>query len=372
MDNTLVFGWRTAVLAVAFSQLLLLATALACQSRNRPANRTLAALLITLAGMITPWMIGFAGFYDRWQWLSFAPFAVSLAIGPLAYLYLYALIYSRWPVAGWRHLIPAGIQFAYLGGAFVSLRQPFKNEWLVRSAVTYDVIIGLGVVAGLVAYSMAGRSLIRRYATWLSHQRSDDHRFALSWVGRAVAALFVLLAVWTAYGVTDLIRPLGYTGLMGLYVGIAAIALFIGIEGWRHAALPFPAMVDAEPSLLPSSDWKRRADDWAERIRRDRLYADPELSVASLARTLGTNSAYVSRALNDGLGQNFSAFINRLRSEDVAARLRGGANDDLLDLALVCGFSSKASFNRAFRIAFDCSPSAYRHAHGSNAKKFIG
>ena len=368
MANMLVFGWRTAVLAVVFAQLLLLAAALAGQTRNRPANRTLAALLIILAGMVTPWMIGFAGFYDKWRWLSFAPFAISLAIAPLAHLYIHALVHGRWPPAGWRHLVPAGVQFAYLGGAFVILSQPFKNDWLHRSAVAYDVITGLGVVAGLILYGVAGRSLIRRYGGWLSRQRSDEHRFALTWLGRAVAALFALLAVWTAYGVTDLIRPLGYGGLMGLYVGIAAIALFIGTEGWRHAALPFPTMTQAEPPLPPSTDWKARADDWAERVRLDRLYADPELSVASLARTLGTNSAYISRAFNEGLGQNFSAFVNRLRSDDVAARLRDGADEDLLDLALDCGFSSKASFNRAFRSAFGCSPSAYRQTYGSNPK----
>ncbi|QXQ08231.1 AraC family transcriptional regulator [Sphingosinicellaceae bacterium] len=368
MENLLVFGWRTALLAVVTIQLVLLATALARQTRNRPANRTLAALLVILAGMITPWMIGFAGFYDKWRWLSFAPFAISLAIAPLAYLYNHALIHGRWPVAGWRHVMPAGVQFAYLGGAFVSLRQPFKNEWLDRSSIAYDAITGIGVVAGLVIYGAASRSLIRRYDAWLPRQRSDDHRFALAWLSRAVAALFVLLAVWAAYGVTDLVRPLGYGGLMGLYVGIAAIALFIAIEGWRHAALPFPQMVDAEPSLPPSPSWKTRADAWAERVRRERLYADPELSVSSLARTLGTNSAYISRAFNEGLGQNFAAFINRLRSEEVAARLRAGTDDDLLDLALDCGFSSKASFNRAFRAAFGCSPSAYRQTHGSKPK----
>jgi hypothetical protein len=275
MENVLIFGWRTAVLAVVTVQLTLLATALAGQTRNRAANRTLAALLIILTGMITPWMIGFAGSYDRWQWLSFAPFAISLAIAPLAYLYNYALIQGRWPSAGWRHLVPAAVQFAYLCGAFVFLRQPFKNEWLDQSAIAYNVVTGTGVVAGLVIYGAANRSLIQRYDAWLSCLRSDDHRFALAWLSRAVAALFVLLAVWTAYGVADLAQPLGYDGLMGLYVGIAVIALFIGIEGWRHAALPFPPMVEAEPSSSPANDWKPRAVDWADRVRRERLYADP-------------------------------------------------------------------------------------------------
>ena len=73
MDNGLAFGWRTAVLVVAFVQLLLIATALARQTRNRPANRTLAALLVILAGMITPWMIGFAGFYDGGDGLALRP-----------------------------------------------------------------------------------------------------------------------------------------------------------------------------------------------------------------------------------------------------------------------------------------------------------
>jgi AraC-like DNA-binding protein len=372
MQDMLVFGWRTAVLLVAFVQLLLIAAGLVRQIRNRCANRTLAALLLILGGMITPWMIGFAGFYDRWQWLSFAPFALSLAIAPLAYLYVHAVVHGRWPNAGWRHLVPPAIQFAYLSGAFLLLRQPFKNDWMVQSALAYNLVTGIGVVAGLIGYGVASRALIRRYGTWLSRRRSDDHRFALVWLGRAVAALFVLLAVWTSYGVVDLVRPLGYVGFMGLYIGIAAIALYLGIEGWRHAALPFPTMSEAEPTPPPPSppapDWESRAGEWMERVRRERLHADPELSISRLARILGTNSAYVSRAFNEGLGQNFSASINRLRCDDVAARLRAGARDDLLDLALECGFSSKASFNRAFRAAFGCSPSSYRQAHGSNRK----
>ncbi|UVO53134.1 helix-turn-helix domain-containing protein [Sphingomonas sp. SUN039] len=368
MLDGLVFGWRSAVLSIAFVQLLLLAAALTRPIRNRVANRTLAVLLVVLAGMITPWMIGFAGFYDKWQWLSFAPLAISLAVAPLAWLYIHALIHGRWPTHGWRHLVPATIQFSYLAAAFVLLRQPFKNEWLAQSSLAYDAITGGGVVAGLAAYGLAARSLIRLYRERLSGQRSDDHRFALSWLARAVGALFALLAVWAVYGMYDLIQPLGYRGLMGLYLAIATFALFLGIEGWRHAALPFPHLAELELPPAPTVDWVAKAEAWAGRVRSERLYADPELSVPRLARALGTNSAYVSRAFNEGLGHNFSGFINGLRCEEVAARLRDGTGDDLLDVALECGFSSKASFNRAFLATYGCSPSSYRRAHGSNRK----
>ena len=63
MPNGFVFGWRTALLTVVVVQLV--ATALPRVLVNNLANRTLAALLVVLAGVLTPWLIGFAGFYDR-------------------------------------------------------------------------------------------------------------------------------------------------------------------------------------------------------------------------------------------------------------------------------------------------------------------
>lgn len=368
MDQTLVFGWRTSLLALAFAQLVSISVALTWPARNRAANRTLASLLVVLAGMITPWMIGFAGFYERWQWLSFAPFAIPFAIAPLVYLYVRSLAFGEWPKSGWHHLVPAIVQFAYLATMFLMLRQPAKNSWLDRSSFAYDLIVCVGVVAGFAVYGVASRKLISSYRVRLSAQRSDDHRFALAWLERAIAALFVLLAVWAIFDVWNLVSPLGYSGLMGLYVAISAFALFLAIEGWRHSTAPFPTIGELEPQQASTPDWGVKAEVWAGRIRQERLYADPELSVAQLARILGTNTAYVSRAFNEGLGSNFSSFINQLRCEEVAAHIRGGAGTGLLDLALASGFSSKPSFNRAFLATFGCSPSAYRRAHGSISK----
>lgn len=81
MLDGLIFGWRTAILTFAVVQLLALALALSRVLVNRVANRTLSALLIVLAAILMPWLIGFAGFYDRWRWLTFAPFQITLAVG---------------------------------------------------------------------------------------------------------------------------------------------------------------------------------------------------------------------------------------------------------------------------------------------------
>lgn len=83
--------------------------------------------------------------------------------------------------------------------------------------------------------------------------------------------------------------------------------------------------------------------------------------MAELARRLGTNTAYLSRAINQGLSLNFNAFVNRMRSDEVAKRMQEDpAARDLFQLALDAGFSSKATFNRAFRAAYGLTPSEFR------------
>ncbi|WP_231728701.1 MULTISPECIES: helix-turn-helix domain-containing protein [unclassified Sphingomonas] len=359
------FGWRSAVLTVAVAQLLILAIALAGTFENRIANRTLAALLVVLAATVTPWLIGFAGFYDKWRWLTFAPFQITLAVAPLLYFYVHALVFARWPDRGWRHFIPAGAQFAFLFGSFL-LPIAAKDRWADASGGVYGVATDLGVVIGLGLYGRAALRLLRGYRAFLTEERSDDHRYAGRWLSRAIGGLLVLLAIWSGYNLWNWVSPLGYRGLMGLYVVIAAVALYLGIEGWRHADRPFPRLAPrpAAPAA-PARDWRADGERWAAITRAQGWQADPDLSLAMLARRLGTNTGHLSRALNDGLGCNFSTFVNKLRCDAVTDAIRAGRADDLLDLAFEAGFRSKASFNRAFLAQHGMAPSAYRRLHGS-------
>lgn len=361
MFDGLTFGWRTAILTVVTVQLLAIAVGLARVFANRAANRTLIALLIVLVGILLPWLIGFAGFYDRWRWLTFAPFQITLAVAPLIWLYAHALVAGRWPPNGWRHLLPAIVQATFLTASFL-LPLPIKDRWSDIVRQPYSITADLATIAALAWYGIAGLRLLNTYRRLLATQRSDDHRFAARWLSRAIGATLVLLPVWAGYAVWDAIAPIGYVGLMGLYLAIAAFALYIGIEGWRHAALPFPhldvlAIPDAAP---PQRDWGTLAEQWAAKVAAERWHRDPDLSLAVLAQRLGTNTNHLSRAVNEGLGLNFSSFVGRMRAETVAEELRGGNKADLLDLALDAGFSSKASFNRAFLATFGQTPSVYR------------
>jgi AraC-like DNA-binding protein len=362
MLDGLVFGWRTAILTVVIAQLLAIAAALPRVLANRRANRTLAVLLLVLAGVLTPWLIGFAGFYDRWRWLTFAPLAHPLAVAPLLWCYVHALVSGRCPARAWRHAVVPGTYAVFMTAGFL-LPMPAKQAWADRVLDGATDVAWLGTAAGLAGYGLLGLRLLTRYRTLLAAQRSDDQRYAARWLSRAVGATLALLPVFAIYAVWNALAPLGYVALMGLHLAIAAFALYLAVEGWRHAALRFPPIDALEPvpaPAAPARDWRAQGEAWAATVRAQGWAADADLSLPVLARRLGTNTAHLSRALNDGLGIGFSAFVNGLRCEAVAAAIDAGARADLLTMALDAGFSSKASFNRAFQARYGMTPSAYR------------
>lgn len=367
----LVFGWRSAMLLSATVVLLPLAAALASSLRNRLANRTLAFLTIVLVGVFTPWLIGFAGFYDRWRWLTFLPVAVPLLVPALLRFYVHALVTGTLP-RRWRvMLVPGLAEFAFQAVSFC-LPMPLKDRWAGIAFSVVAPILSLALIGSFAVHMAASVRLLRRYRAALVNVVGDDARFAARWLSTAIAAFAILWSMWAAMLIWDWFAPLGYTGLMWLYLMIASAALFLAIEGWRHAHAPFPTLstlecVPAVPAKGPARDWSRQGAEWAEQTRLAGWAGDPDIDVATLARLLGTNTAYLSRALNEGLEQNFSTFINGLRCRAVMDRLQANDSRDVLTLALEAGFASKASFNRAFRATTGMTPSQYR-THVAEAK----
>jgi len=367
----LTFGWRTAILLVPSVVMLAIAAGLWNGLHNRQAGRFLALFIVVLVGVLTPWMIGFAGFYDRWQALTFLPVSVPLLGPPLFWLYVRALTHGSAPPRAWLHLLPGAVEFAWQAVPFL-LPLETKQAWADLSNAPANAVLTTGLVTSFAAYGRASVEALRRYRLVLARGRSDDGRFAARWLSRAMAAGAILAVFWSVYAVWDVVRPLGYSGLMGLYAGLAAIGLFLAIEGWRQIHLAFPPIDQLIPAAVPAveeRDWSAIGRDWIERVRVEGWYREPDLSLARVARLLGTNASYVSRAFNDGAGRNFSVVINGLRCDEVAQRLKAEDGGNILQFAIDAGFSSKASFNRAFRDRHGMTPQAYRRTSATPATR---
>ncbi len=357
------FGpWSTTLgLAAGFGALVVFM--LLASRHNRAANRWLALLVAVVTLRLVPYAIGYAGFYDRYPWLSFAPFDLSLLLGPLIWLYVWRLSGPDLP-ARWRwHLVSGAVQFGYYAIIFV---QPlaWKNAWDGAIHESWiDPIESLTALVALAVYLVAAAKRYRQYQSWLVTHVSDRDEHRQLWIRNALLALMIMWGAMAAFAAVDwLIVPLDYFNRFPLYLLFAALVLYLGLEGWRHSDHIFPAMVAAAPlDVAPQRDWAAQGRDWIARIEAEGWWREPQLSLADVARRLATNQSYLSRALNDAAGSNFNALINRMRVSAVQAALRAGPPErDLLDLAFEAGFSSKASFNRAFRGHAGMTPSEFR------------
>ena len=350
-------------LGVAAAFGLLVALLLVFGRGNRAANRWLAAVVIIVVLRMMPYVIGYAGFYDAYPWLSYAPFEVSLALGPLLWFHVWRLTGPDLPPRWWMHLIPGIVQFAYRCVIFV---QPlaWKNAWDSNVHVTsIEPAESLFALVSLGFYIWLAAQRYRTYQRWLVTNVSDRDEHRQPWLRNTLIAMGITLFVTAGFESYErLIATLTYFDRFPLYLFFSALVVYLGLEGWRHAAHRFPAMVDfAEPALSLPRDWSAEGREWADRIDQERWWAEPQLSLAEVARRLGTNQSYVSRALNDGLGVNFNSLINKMRVAHVQRVIRTAAvGHDLLSIALDAGFSSKASFNRAFREHSGVTPSAFR------------
>ncbi|MCU0624068.1 MAG: helix-turn-helix domain-containing protein [Gemmatimonadaceae bacterium] len=345
------------------------------QSReHRVANRLLAALLAVAALRLVPYIIGYAGAYDAYPWLSFAPFYLPLAIGPLLWLHVVALTTGALPPR-WRwHLVPAALHLAAYGTIFVALPLEAKHA-LVRRVIDPIVApaITLAALTGLAVYGVAALRQRARYQAWLDDQLSNREEFRLAWLGLLLGIMAVLGLVWLGFAVTDaFVRPLSYFDEFPFYVVQAGVVWAIGLGAWRESARVYPVPAAATPDAEPppptetdrstEHDWPTLGARYLRDIESNGWFRDPHLYATTLARHLATNTTYLSKALNRGLGQGFNEVINRLRVQAVSAELSAGSTRDLVQLGFDAGFNSKASFQRAFVLYTGQTPSAYRAA----------
>ena len=118
----------------------------------------------------------------------------------------------------------------------------------------------------------------------------------------------------------------------------------------NQGPLDLPEEQPAEQDLMPRIE---------EQILRQKLYQDPNLNLAKLARKLGIPPRKVSQQINQAAELNVSQYINRFRIKEACERLKN-TDQRVTEIMLDVGFFTKSNFNREFLRVTGMSPSAWR------------
>ncbi|PSR06064.1 MAG: hypothetical protein BRD49_02420 [Bacteroidetes bacterium SW_10_40_5] len=103
-----------------------------------------------------------------------------------------------------------------------------------------------------------------------------------------------------------------------------------------------------------------------EYLLKDReWYKDPQLNLKMMAKELGTNEYYVSRAINEESGMNFNSYINNYRVNMAKTMLLDASVQDetIAEIAVAVGFNNATSFSRTFKQLTGLSPTNFITLH---------
>jgi len=363
--------WVFVYIAAAV-QAVLLALALWRRPVNTEANRVLS-VWVALTGVdllvkAVYWNSLSPEWFRAYRFVALFPFLY----GSLFYVYVRALIEARgFRVRDGVHLLGFGVMLAL--NAHVLLMSDQQMQALSARWVAGEKTIGSWFDVPLFAYSLsyvaAALMRVHRYRRRLRERRSDADRMSLRWIDVMAACQVVIWVIAITQWLATL-PGIDYRLLFG------AIAAWVCVMGWLSLN---QAPVASEPAaLVEEAERPETADPDDARfpavetrlaqlmLGDDALYREPALTIGQVAKRSGYPEYLVSAVINRRFGGTFWDYINRLRVEAVRARLADrGDTRTILDIAYDCGFTSKSTFNAAFKRQVGETPSSYRKLSAS-------
>ncbi len=193
----------------------------------------------------------------------------------------------------------------------------------------------------------------------------------LIWRGRDcdLVELRMKLRWWIIFSIAALVLLVDFSNIVASYKAPPWFELFSLVATFVLCLIVNLAFLKLNPSFKFLDD-ERKTDNEVidpdvaqllERMQGERLYADHDLRVGTLAEMVGLPEYQLRKKINQNLGyRNFNQFVNRYRVEEAGKRLHTQPRLPVLSVAMDVGFRSISSFNTAFQSHFGVSPTVYR------------
>jgi AraC-like DNA-binding protein len=216
------------------------------------------------------------------------------------------------------------------------------------------------------------------YYKLVQHQKniqlvaSSTEAISLNWLKYLLLSLGTMLLFFVSTALLHIHLNTRYTALLYLVGSLVIWYYFLA----QKEIFPFQpeAMIEVEKVIedyqQSNKFTKQRIEtDEASQLKArlenlmiaDKLYLDGELNLSQLAQGLGVSVHDLSYLLNEVLGINFFQFVNSYRVEEAKRLMLSDQYKHLniLGIAYSAGFSSKTTFNTAFKKQTGLSPSQF-------------
>lgn len=372
--------------------------------RDRHANRFLIVLLITFSVHLIHQVCFDTGFFNRYPFLHIIPYSYLYVIGPAVYLYARALLSPSFSFTTRcvLHFLPSLYMLPLLA-LYYGVLKAGPAEYKQYFFTTVHIIENYLAPLLMLVYLVATYRMLMRYHRLIVGKQNEIPA-QLQWLLRVVGTLTIGIAFWKLYFLVNehlFDRPLQLADYYPLYLMLAVLIYWLGFHGFLQSvplqvipgvlaqtigeekgtmalvtssgtsAIAF--QVDKPVDFVPVSEALHRVgltDEQAAKVlmhldmqmHTHHYYRQQNLTLESFARQVGIAPRVISAVVNTKLRQNFSDFINSYRIEEVIRRLKNKEymHLTLIGIALESGFSSKTSFNRAFKETTGKTPKDFK------------
>ncbi len=393
------FGLRSSLLLIFFVHGLVYAVLLFRKGivNEAVSDKWLSAFLLLCVLYISPWMLGFGGWYDKQpfrDFLFYMPMQHLFLMGPIVFFYVQSLLNPSFKFGKkeWLHLFPGIIYILYSIIMVVTDKLILKRYYFLAdgSDREFDAWYQYAGFFSMLFYFVISMRYYGMYKKLMLQVISYADVVVFKWVRNFLMALLCMQILQISFFILGKINPFfnDYVGSWWYFFMFAIIFYYIAITGYSNSIetkVPFKLNLlnykstlllgaasvqesiiekdnfeDAEiieiENVLPEkkedttliNEWKPKIE---ALLKSNKLYEDPELSLTQIAKLLKTNPSIISKVINQGFQMNFNDLINFYRVEAVKEKLNAGEQktQTLLGIAFDCGFNSKATFNRAFK-----------------------
>lgn len=302
------------------------------------------------------------------------PFLLGLEIpfpllhGPFLFLYTRSLTRQTIPsLFRWLHFAPFAAVYVLMI-PFLLESPEHKIYVYEHRGAGYETIKGavlLAIAVSGISYILLSLRSLARHRRFVQAQFSTLEKVNLAWLRYLI---FGLAVIWSSLAFRQdsilFAFVVVYVILLG-YFGIKQVGIFTQSSLAAQVTEAAPATEPPKPkyqkSSLDTASAERIHGALQRLMHETKRFTDPELTLSDLAKDLDVHPNHLSQVINSVEQKTFYDYINALRVHEFkrVAALPESKRFTLLGLAHNCGFNSKTSFNRNFKLATGQSPTEY-------------
>lgn len=348
------------VLITLFQGIILTGIFLFRKRGNALSNRLFAIIIfIYLINLFT----SFAR--SRYQFISFLDYHkiiyISLQfaylVGPLLYLFANNLNNASYKISVkfLFHLLPFVIIVTY-----ALFEVAAKKQFIIWQSDLYTFNM-FAILIQLTIYIYLTIKIVLNKEKSFKKQTKD---YNLDWIKIMIIGYIVIWFVQlNSFAILLLFRKINWCAYTeSVYNTIVFILInFIVIIGLINPKL-LEFNVKKKSARLSTQDIHEYSENIISMLKQDKLYRNPELSIAQLSEILKINKRYVSEIINTAFGKSFIDLINEHRIKESISLIKSNT-ERVCSIKKICydvGFNSRTAFNYAFKKYTGLSPSEFR------------